>query len=111
MSHSYPPTRTYMAWLSMRKRCMNPRNKYFHRYGGRGIKVCKRWDNYSLFLSDMGEVPSGLTLDRKNNDGNYEPGNCRWATKKEQSHNSSRAKKITFGGKTLCVREWEHHLG
>lgn len=82
-------TPTYGSWRAMRERCTNPKNKYFKNYGGRGITVCDRWHIFEHFLADMGERPPGLTLDRKDNDGNYEPGNCRWATPSEQNKNES----------------------
>lgn len=85
------PTRTYRSWVSMRERCTNPRTTSFHRYGGRGITVCERWMDFRNFLADMGERPPGKTIDRwPNNDGNYEPGNCRWATPKEQMSNRTK---------------------
>lgn len=72
----------------MRQRCINPKNKDYKYYGARGIQVCKRWDLYENFLQDMGEKPFGLSLDRIDNNGNYEPSNCRWITQKEQVLNS-----------------------
>lgn len=79
----------YRSWTSMRARCLNPSDKDFPHYGGRGISVCRRWlESYSDFLSDMGRRPSPAhTLDRIDNDGHYEPKNCRWATKSQQAQN------------------------
>jgi hypothetical protein len=79
-------TKTYRSWNGMIERCRNPNNRRFKYYGGRGIKVCKRWLNsFENFYADMGDRPEGHTLDRKNNDGNYTPKNCRWATIAEQA--------------------------
>lgn len=81
-------TKVHKVWSGMRARCTNPKINGYHRYGGRGIKVCDRWDLYENFLADMGEPPTpDHQLDRINSDGNYEPGNCRWATLKEQANN------------------------
>lgn len=99
-------------WSAMRQRCSNPNNKRFHNYGGRGIKVCARWDDFSKFVSDMGERPSSeFSIDRIDNNGDYEPGNCRWATAKVQANNFRRNRLVTFGGKTLSLSEWEVETG
>ena len=83
---SYRPE--YRVWWSMRNRCEMPNHPRFTSYGGRGIGVCERWKTFANFFADMGPRPApGLSLDRIDNDGNYEPGNCRWATSKEQSAN------------------------
>ena len=79
---------TYLSWQAMKDRCLNTKRRYYHRYGGRGITICDRWlHSFSAFLEDMGPRPTGLTLERINNDGNYEPSNCRWATQHEQTLN------------------------
>lgn len=78
---------TYKSWACMLQRCTNPNEIGYHRYGGRGITVYEPWANFVNFLADMGERPVGTTIDRINPDGNYEPGNCRWATPKEQRLN------------------------
>ncbi len=90
--HGMYNTKTYYVWRSMLQRCNNPKSSFYYRYGGRGIKVCERWSEFENFLADMGEQPMGLTLDRIDNDGNYEPGNCRWITHKENCNNRSKKK-------------------
>lgn len=85
--HGMRRNRVYTTWVGMRQRCGNPNAHAYENYGGRGITVCERWRNFQNFYADMGERPPGLTLDRIDNDGNYEPGNCRWATRQVQSQN------------------------
>lgn len=80
-------TRSYSAWANMLNRCRNPADAKYPRWGGRGITVCKRWDKFENFLADMGEPPEGLSLDRIDNNGDYKPSNCRWATAHQQVHN------------------------
>ena len=93
-------TRTYYTWTGMIARCTQPHHGHYKYYGARGIKVCDRWLNsFENFLADMGERPAGRTIDRKNNDGNYEPSNCRWATPKEQVRNQRKR------GTALLARE------
>ena len=78
---------TYSTWEAMLNRCNNPNNDWYHRYGGRGIKVCQSWHDFENFLMDMGERPEGMTIDRINNDGDYEKSNCKWSTPLEQANN------------------------
>ena len=86
--HSAKRSRTYQSWRMMRQRCNNPKADNYYYYGGRGITVCTRWDSFENFLADMGERPDGLTLDRYPDfNGNYEAGNCRWVTSKQQAAN------------------------
>ncbi len=88
-------TSEFVIWCAMIDRCRNSNNKDFKHYGGRGISVCGRWvKSFANFFSDMGPRPQGLSIDRKDNDGNYEPGNCRWATRSEQNRNKRSKLKI-----------------
>lgn len=86
--HGYSGTREHATWLDMRNRCRNPDAHNYARYGGRGIEVCERWDTFENFLADMGPKPGkGYSIERMDNDGNYEPSNCKWATQLEQNRN------------------------
>lgn len=89
--HGLSRSAIYQTWRNMKIRCFNKTDSDWHRYGGRGITVCARWMDFRNFVADMGVKPAGLTLERINNDGNYEPGNCRWATPKEQAANKTHA--------------------
>lgn len=105
-------TRTYRAWIAMRTRCLNPAEKSWKHYGGRGITICQRWDRFEAFLEDMGPHPGkGYSLDRIDNEQGYAPDNCRWATPREQARNCRRNTLLTLHGVTrpLCV--WEEITG
>ncbi len=103
----------YTTWKEMKRRCYNSRYREYHNYGGRGISICERWrESFVNFLKDIGPKPfSEATIDRIDNDGDYEPGNCRWATKLEQGQNTRKARMLTHNGKTMCLRAWARRLG
>ena len=97
---------TYSSWEHMKARCLNKNNKAYVNYGGRGITIDPRWiDSFAAFLDDMGVRPDGMTLDRKDNNGNYELSNCRWATRSEQMQNR-RFRMVTIDGITLSIKQW-----
>lgn len=105
-------TQTYRSWEAMLQRCLNPHCVSYHRYGGRGISVCERWMKFSNFLEDMGECPSGLTLERINNKtGHYAKLNCVWATRKVQARNRSSNHMIAFRGQIKPLMEWSEVTG
>ena len=97
--------REYSSWVAMRYRCTNPEGGNYHRYGGRGITICERWNGFENFLADMGPRPEGKTLDRIDNDGNYEPGNCRWATYSEQTRDRECTLLIEWRGETWLLHD------
>jgi hypothetical protein len=112
VTHGLKHTLEYGAWTKMKSRCFNSHTKSFPRYGGRGITVCDRWLTFANFISDMGMRPTTQhTIERIDNNGNYCPENCRWATRSEQNVNQERNRKIEFNGKVLCLSEWAAVLG
>jgi hypothetical protein len=111
--HGRAGTPEYIAWQSMRRRCANPRTTSFENYGGRGIKVCRRWRKFENFYAYMGQRPSPEhSLDRwPNKDGNYMPGNVRWATPTEQARNTRANRLLSHDGQTLVLTEWAERTG
>lgn len=114
--HGMSDSRLFRIWANMLSRCTNPNTSYYKRYGGRGIKVCDEWngeDGSTNFINWA--LKNGyehrLTLDRINNNGNYEPSNCRWITNKAQQRNKSTNKLLTLNGETHCVCEWSEKIG
>lgn len=103
--------RTYRIWRHVISRCTRQNNQRWEYYGGRGIKVCKRWMKFENFLEDMEEAPNGLQLDRINNNGGYCKSNCRWATPKQNSRNRRDNRLITYKNKTQCLSAWSEELG
>ncbi len=108
--HGQLGTPEYRAWRAMMGRCSIKSNASYSNYGGRGIKVCDRWLEFDNFRSDMGDRPLGTTLDRIDTNGNYEPINCRWATKEQQDSNKRTSVHITFEGRTMTISQWGREL-
>lgn len=110
--HEMMYTPAWGSWKKMKGRCLNPNNDHWESYGGRGITVCDRWMSFDNFYVDMGQPPSrDYTIDRIDNNGNYEPGNCRWATKREQSNNTRRTAFVEYAGRNVTFRELEDLCG
>ncbi len=107
-SENYP---TYSSWQHMKDRCLNPNNKYYKNYGGRGITVCDRWMNFENFLEDMGVSKKGETVERIDNNKDYSKENCRWATFTEQMNNTSRTHWIEYEGRKQSMAEWAKEKG
>lgn len=100
----------YTVWRTMRARCLYSKSKEFHNYGGRGITICERWNFFPNFVEDMGTRPAGYQIERINNDGNYEPSNCKWATPSEQSNNRRVCHHLSFDGKRMTLTQWAKTL-
>lgn len=103
--HGMSGTRTWKAWMKMRARCRIRSEQRYPNYGGRGIKVCERWNVFENFLADMGEAPEGMTIERIDVNGHYTPENCRWATADEQYSNTTRTVFVTFHGRRVPFRD------
>ncbi|WP_198432732.1 hypothetical protein [Burkholderia ubonensis] len=101
----------YHSWASMMTRCTNPKSSKYADYGGRGILVCERWHDFENFLADMGLRPEGTTLERKEVNGNYEPGNCIWATRKRQSNNTRANTVLEYAGRHQSIADWASEFG
>ena len=109
-THKMTKTKPYRKWASMKQRCLNPSDKRYHDYGGRGITICKRWLKFENFYEDMGDAPEGKSLDRIDNDKGYSPDNCRWATYSEQQRNSRNNIVVTYRGETKPLIDWAEQL-
>lgn len=104
--------KTYQAWKGIKDRCFNKDSNGYKNYGGRGISICERWANsFERFLADMGEAPRGMSIDRINNNGNYEPSNCKWSTPKEQANNRRSNRHTNITGKALSIAQAAFALG
>lgn len=93
-THGMYGSREYRSWCALKQRCSNPKTENYKNYGGRGIRFCKRWETFENFYADMGKRPENTSIDRIDNDGNYEPGNCKWSTIIEQNNNTSKTKNV-----------------
>jgi hypothetical protein len=112
LRHGMKGTRVYNAWINMRQRCTNPARKEWENYGGRGISVCDDWMvSFDAFLQDMGEPQEGMTLDRFDVNGDYEPGNCRWASYQAQGRNTRDNRMVTYQSRTQSLADWADELG
>jgi hypothetical protein len=111
LQRGYTKMREYKIWGQMKDRCFNPRCKLYPRWGGRGITVCERWFIFEYFLQDMGRCPDRMTLERIDNDGDYEPSNCKWATYEEQNTNRKGTTFYKHDGKKMTLPQWARHLG
>lgn len=114
--HGMTKTKEHRAWHDMKDRCLSLKNKKYPRYGGRGIKVCDRWldseHGFENFLADMGPCPGpGYSIERKDNDGDYCPENCVWATRLEQANNTRTNCFLEFNGKTQTIAQWAREFG
>lgn len=110
-THGARHTRAFSSWWNMKSRCERPNSRYYADYGGRGIKVCARWQDFGNFLSDMGQPPDGHTLEREDNNGNYEPGNVRWSDRKGQANNRRSNVFYEVDGVTKTLQQWADEVG
>jgi len=110
-AHGAIRTATWNSWQAARQRCHNPSNHNYPNYGGRGILFDSRWDNFAVFLADMGERPDETTLDRVDTNGPYSPENCRWSTYRQQGNNRRDNRTLTVDGVTRTIAEWAYSVG
>jgi hypothetical protein len=111
-THGRTKTREYKSWSGAKTRCFNPKNPAWNHYGGRGITMCGEWrESFEAFLRDMGPCPPGYSIDRVNNDGDYESGNCRWAPDSQQANNKRANHFIEHAGRRMTISEWDRELG
>lgn len=110
--HGMTNSTTFKSWDSMKQRCLNAKAPDYPRYGARGISICSEWlKSFNNFLNDMGERPDGTSLDRKDVNGNYEPSNCRWATRSQQQRNKTTSIILEWNGVRKCSADWADEVG
>lgn len=110
-THGLYGSPVYHAWVKIKSRCLNNHAADYHNYGARGITVCERWLSFETFFQDMGQPPTGKSIERIDNDAGYSPENCRWATPAEQARNRRSNHFLTHEGITLCITDWTRRLG
>lgn len=111
-THGKASSRVYRIWLGVKNRCLRKSYKQYNDYGGRGIKIVDRWMDFEAFYADMGDPPSDdHSIERRDNDGNYEPGNCYWATRTQQGANKRTSHLIEYDGRTQTITQWSRELG
>lgn len=111
-THRMTKSREYRCWRGIKQRCNNPNDRGYKNYGGRGIRVCGRWnESFERFFEDMGEAPEGMSLDRIDNNGDYSPKNCRWATPETQHRNRRNNHVLTARGKSMIIWDWHKETG
>lgn len=110
-THGGTKTPVYQVWHAMHSRCENPKDPGYKNYGARGITVCQRWSDFAAFRDDMGRRPPGGTLERNDVNGHYEPGNCRWATQREQANNKRTNRVLTLNGESRTIADWARLIG
>ncbi|HVJ20147.1 MAG TPA: helix-turn-helix domain-containing protein [Polyangiaceae bacterium] len=111
VTHGRTGSPTYIVWAGMHARCCNPKHDAYPYYGGKGVAVCDRWQEFESFLADMGERPAGTQIDRIDNARGYEPDNCRWVTRSQQGRNRTNNVTVTVDGETACLAEWSERSG
>ena len=109
--HASPQTPTYRSWASMMRRCYNPNETAYSKYGANGITVDTEWHDFATFLKDMGIRPEGTSLDRLHSTDSYGPGKCKWSTQVEQQNNRKDNTVVTFAGKSLTLAQWQSEIG
>lgn len=109
-AHGLSGLPVYSVWQAMHRRCYHPQDPNFPYYGGRGIRVCERWNDLANFLADMGHPPEGMSIGRIDNDGPYETSNCRWETQEQQNENTRRNRYVTWDGRTQTIKAWAQEL-
>lgn len=113
ITHSLSYNPVYHVWYNMHKRCKDPNHTHYKYYGGRGISICPEWDDVATFIkwAETNGYKEGLVLDRRENDGNYTPDNCRFVTIKVNNNNQRSTRHITYAGKTQCLSDWAKEIG